>query len=154
MREFVCPRHDYKIAQNITMSYSLRNGNRGRYGMSRSDAVSEPAFMKPRFFVSDSADDIMDTLREGWHLVVQCRSEAVLRNSYWYGEWIIFFLSPDEQRKAPLLRVRPKGVGEDMRLFKTVNGLFTFLVDQGVDAPWIPKNAGETRRQELGPRED
>lgn len=113
--------------------------------------MSEPAFMKPRFFVSDSADDIMDTLREGWHLVVQCRSDAILRNSYWYGEWIIFFVSPDEQRQAPLLRVRPKGIGEDMRLFKTVNGLFTFLVDQGVDAPWIPKNAGEMRRQELGP---
>ncbi len=111
--------------------------------------VKEPAFMKPRYFVLDSADDIMEVLREGWHLEVLCRTKAFLRSSYWYGEWVILFISPEGNREAPLLRVRSKGGADDMRLFKTVNGVFSFLTQNGVPAPHIPSLAGERRRQEI-----
>ena len=84
--------------------------------------MSTPAFMKSPYFVLDQAEEFMDYLRDGWHFDVLCRSGAYLRNSYWYGEWVVVLVSPDEKQEIPLLKARDGGAADDMRLFTVAAG--------------------------------
>lgn len=111
--------------------------------------MSTPAFMKSPYFVLDQAEEFMDYLRDGWHFDVLCRSEAYLRNSYWYGEWVVVLVSPDEKQEIPLLKARRGGTADDMRLFKTVNGIYSFCKQYCVRSPIIPSVAGDRERQKV-----
>lgn len=102
--------------------------------------------MKSAHFVLDQAEEFMDYLRDGWHFDVLCRADAFLRKSYWYGEWIVVLVSPDGMQEVPLLKYR-RGTAEDMRLFKTVNGMYTFCKQYCVRSPVIPSVSGERARQ-------
>jgi len=92
----------------------------------------------------------MDYLRDGWHIEVECRSDAELRSSYWYGEWVILLVAPDESQEVPLLKARRGGgIAQDMRLFKTLNGIYSFCRQYGVHSPAIPSVKGDRERQRV-----
>ena len=105
--------------------------------------------MKSPYFVLDQAEEFMDYLRDGWHFDVLCRSDAYLRNSYWYGEWVVVLVSPDEKQEIPLLKARRGGTADDMRLFKTVNGIYSFCKQYSVRSPVVPSFAGDRARQNV-----
>jgi len=112
--------------------------------------LSSPAFKKPYFFVLDQAEEFMEYLRDGWHIEVLCRSDAYLRNSYWYGEWVVLLVAPDESQEVPLLKSRRGGqIADDMRVFKTVNGIYSFCKQYGVHTPGIPSVEGDRERQRV-----
>lgn len=110
--------------------------------------MKEPAFKQQRYFVLDQADEFMDYLRNGWHFDVLCRADAHQRNAYWYGEWVVILVSPEGDTEIPLIKARRGGqYAEDMRLFKTINGLYTFCMQYGVRSPHIPSRQGGRERQ-------
>ena len=131
------------------MSYACGVSNRGLCDRQWRRTVSSPAFMKPPYFVLDQAEEFMEYLRDGWHFEVLCRSDAYLRSSYWYGEWVVVLVSPDGKQEIPLLKARRGGTAEDMRLFKTVNGIYSFCKQYCVRSPIIPSIAGERERQRV-----
>lgn len=140
---------NYKVVLYLVMSYSRGINNRGLCDRHWRRTVSLPAYMKSPYFVLDQAEEFMDYLRDGWHFEVLCRSNAYLRNSYWYGEWVVVLISPDGKQEVPLLKARRGGTADDMRLFKTVNGIYSFCKQYCVRSPSIPSIAGDRERQKV-----
>lgn len=105
--------------------------------------MREPALAKIRNVVFDNG--IQDYLAKGWDIEVACL-DAFLKNSYWYGQWVILMRSADEGEEVPLVSVRSSRQS-DMRLFKSANAVLSFLYQYGVGAPHIPLRPSERRRQ-------
>lgn len=139
----------YKVADELIMSYAWVTNHCRHCDRLWRRNVSRPALMKSPYFVLDQAEEFMDYLRDGWHFDVLCRTDAYLRNSYWYGEWVVVLVSPDEKQEIPLLKARRGGTADDMRLFKTVNGMYSFCKQYSVSSPIIPSFAGDRERQRV-----
>ncbi|KIT16579.1 hypothetical protein [Jannaschia aquimarina] len=84
-------------------------------------------------------------LEHGWGIEVAARADPVLKQSFWSGEWIIRVVNEDGDEERALVPTRAGGDLEiKLRLFKTPNGLITFLYGLGFPAATVPMRAGET----------
>ncbi|MDO5757217.1 MAG: hypothetical protein Q4P24_06825 [Rhodobacterales bacterium] len=79
----------------------------------------------------------------GYHAEVVCQGAAYRKASVWYGEWIIRAVS-QEGTFGKLLVTTPRRVNDmdeiKVRVFKTINGLSSFMHDVGfahVDVPFF-----------------
>lgn len=81
-------------------------------------------------------------LAMGYQAEVVCQAEAYLKASVWYGEWIVRVVD-QERTLEKLLITTPRRVGDadeiKVRVFKTINGLASFMHRVGfthVDVPF------------------
>lgn len=93
-----------------------------------------------------SEEGCKQLLAEGWQMDVVCLASADKRHANYYGQWGIRFASPDERYERYLVTARKL---MEMRTFKTINGLVSFIHDFGVDAPHVPMQKGMRCRQEI-----
>lgn len=75
-----------------------------------------------------SEDGFRDLLTRGYHVDVVALEDAEKRTSYWYGQWTTRAVSPDGLDDR-LLVISRKSLKP--RIFKTANGLISFLSDVG-----------------------
>jgi hypothetical protein len=68
-------------------------------------------------------------LQQGYQAEVVCKTPAFRKNAVWYGEWFIRAVTEDRSV-------------EKLRLFKTANGLISFLEGFGFDPIHIPLRKG------------
>lgn len=91
-------------------------------------------------------------LAEGYHVEVVCQVEANRKASVWYGEWIVRVVNP-EGTFEKLLVTAPRRVGEideiKVRVFKTINGLSSFMHEMGFVHLDIPFFVGGRTLQSL-----
>jgi hypothetical protein len=84
-------------------------------------------------------------LAEGFDAEVFCKADAYCKASVWYGEWIMWATRSDDPRKKVLVTV-PRSAevpGEiKFRVFKTINGLVSFLERMGFEDLHIPLKEG------------
>lgn len=92
-----------------------------------------------------SEEGCKQLLAEGWRMETICLASAEKRHANYYGQWGIRFSSPDGRFERQLVTSRRV---MEMRTFKTINGLVSFLQDAGVEAPHIPMQKGMRCPQE------
>lgn len=78
-------------------------------------------------------------LSEGWRMEVVCLHSVEKRHANHFGQWGIRVISPDSGDERTLVTSRKI---MEMRVFKTINGLISFLTDIGIEAPKIPMREG------------
>lgn len=84
-------------------------------------------------------------LRQGYKAEVVCRSAAFRKAAVWYGEWFIRVVSSDgsvEKLLVPFPRGGPQNEEIPLRMFKTANGLISFLDGMGFDQARLPLREG------------
>lgn len=91
-----------------------------------------------------SEDGLKERLSEGWQIEVVCKKAGEKRHANWYGAWGVRIISPDGQTERTLVTFRKD---MDQRLFRTANGLISFLVDCGVRIPSVPVHEGDRAPQ-------
>ncbi|TRW94288.1 hypothetical protein FNJ84_19820 [Paracoccus sp. M683] len=102
------------------------------------------------YAVSESG--IRQLLGEGWRLEAECIESAAERHSNIFGRWAVRIVAPDESIARYLTTTRNI---MEMRLFKTTNGLISFMDGLGVAGPRVPMRKGEIFVQNLsGPEEE
>lgn len=82
-----------------------------------------------------SEDEIPNRLADGWRIVVIALEDAEKRQSYWYGLWGIKAVSLDGGYEQTLITHRK---GMEARVFKSINGLVSFLDQFGISMHLIP----------------
>lgn len=92
-----------------------------------------------------SEDGLKERLSEGWRIEVVCRKAGEKRHANWYGAWGVRIISPDGRSERTLVTFRKD---MDQRLFRTINGLVSFLSECGVTRPCVPLVEGERSLQE------
>ncbi|WBU62221.1 hypothetical protein [Paracoccus albus] len=88
--------------------------------------------------------DIPKRLSEGWRIVVVTLEDAEKRQSYWYGQWGIKAVSSDGRYEQTLVTHRK---GMEARVFKSINGLVSFLDQYGVTMHVIPTKQSQVAWQ-------
>ncbi len=84
-------------------------------------------------------------LQQGYHAEVVCKTPAFRKSAVWYGEWFIRAISEDksvEKLLVPGRRWSKKEEEISLRLFKTANGLISFMEGMGFDPVHIPLQKG------------
>lgn len=83
-------------------------------------------------------------LRRGYHAEVVCRAAAYRHNAVWYGEWFIRAVNPENSVEKLLVPGRRRKGEEEitLRIFKTANGLISFLEGIGFASAHIPMQEG------------
>jgi hypothetical protein len=83
-------------------------------------------------------------LAKGYQAEVVCQVEAHRKASVWYGEWIVRIVN-DEGTFEKVLVTTPRRIGDvdeiKVRVFRTINGLSSFMRDIGfthLDVPFLP----------------
>lgn len=76
---------------------------------------------------------------QGWRIEITCLASAQKRHANYFGQWVICAISPDGDQLRRLVTARNLA---DMRSFKTINGLVSFLEELGIDAPHVPLREG------------
>ncbi len=91
-------------------------------------------------------------LANGYQAEVVCKAEAYRKASVWYGEWIIHVIN-DQQTFEKVLVTTPRRVGDvdevKVRIFKTINGLVSFMHEMGLSHLDVPFQRGGRSRQSL-----
>jgi len=91
-------------------------------------------------------------LAKGYQAEVVCQAEAHRKASVWYGEWIIRVIN-DQQTFEKVLVTTPRRVGDvdevRVRIFKTINGLVSFMHEMGLSHLDVPFQRGGRSRQSL-----
>lgn len=93
-----------------------------------------------------SEDGLKERLSEGWRIEVICRKAGEKKHATWYGGWVIRIISPDGTNERTLVTFRKD---LDQRLFRTINGLVSFLADCGITRPCVPLLEGQRALQEM-----
>ncbi|MFD1796800.1 hypothetical protein ACFSC1_12485 [Paracoccus aurantiacus] len=93
-----------------------------------------------------SEDDIPNRLAEGWRIVVISLQDAEKRQSYWYGQWGIKAVSGDGKYEQTLVTARK---GMEARVFRSINGLVSFLDQFGITIHSIPTKESQIAWQSL-----
>lgn len=91
-------------------------------------------------------------LAKGYQAEVVCREDAHIKASVWYGEWIVRVV--DRERSfEKLLVTTPRRVGDadeiKIRVFKTINGLASFMHRMGFAHLDVPFQRGGRSSQSL-----
>ena len=91
-------------------------------------------------------------LARGHEAEIVCQAEAYCKAAVWYGEWIIRVVSSDRTSEK-LLCTTPRRVGDPdeikLRVFKTINGLSSFMHRLGFTHAHIPFYRGGRSSQAL-----
>lgn len=91
-------------------------------------------------------------LAKGYQAEVVCQSEAHCKASVWYGEWIIRIVNRERSFEKILVTI-PRGIGEaeevKFRVFKTINGLSSFMHRAGFTHVHVPFRQGGRSSQAL-----
>ncbi len=79
-------------------------------------------------------------LAEGRQAEIVALGNAVRTKGNWYGRWIVRVVNDDRSFERLLVKVPRQAMAEGLepRVFKTLNGLFSFMLDLGfvhVDVP-------------------
>lgn len=102
------------------------------------NVVTEPRFKK--------------LIASGYLAEVVCQLSAYRKASVWYGEWIVRVVNSDGSFEK-LLVTTPRKVDDmdeiKVRVFKTVNGLTSFMQEAGFAHFGLPLYSGERTVQEL-----
>lgn len=102
------------------------------------NVVTEPRFRK--------------LLASGYQAEVVCREEAYIKSAVWYGEWFVRVVDR-ERRFEKLLVTTPRRVGDadeiKIRVFKTINGLASFMHRMGFTHLNVPFEQGGQSSQTL-----
>lgn len=85
-----------------------------------------------------------DLIESGYHVEVICKEDAYRKNSVWHGLWVLRAVS-DEGVEKQLVTARARGGGDyiQVRTFKTVTGLVSFLIDLGFSVVAFPVFEGQ-----------
>ncbi|CTQ34473.1 hypothetical protein JAN5088_03269 [Jannaschia rubra] len=93
-------------------------------------------------------------LAKGYQAEIVCREDAYTKASVWYGEWIIRVV--DQERSVEKLLVNiPRRLKADsdkvitLKVFKTINGLSTFMHRTGFTHVHVPFHKGGRSIQAL-----
>lgn len=93
-----------------------------------------------------------ELLASGYQAEVVCQAEAYLKASVWYGEWIVRVVD-QERTFTKLLVTTPRRVGDadeiKVRVFKTINGLASFMHRVGFTHIHAPFHRGGRASQAL-----
>ena len=92
-----------------------------------------------------SEDGLKEELSRGWQIEVICKKAAEKRQANWYGAWGIRIISPDGRNERTLVTYRKD---MEQRLFRTVYGLISFLVECGISRPTLPLSEGQRALQD------
>ena len=92
-----------------------------------------------------SEDGLKEELSRGWRIEVVCKTAGEKRHANWYGAWGVRIISPDGKSERTLVTYRKD---LDLRLFRTVNGLISFLVECGITRPTVPLSEGQRALQD------
>lgn len=88
----------------------------------------------------------------GYHAEVVCQGAAYRKASVWYGEWIVRVVNA-EGTFEKLLVTTPRRVGDmdeiKVRVFKTINGLSSFMHEVGFAHLDVPFFLGDRTIQSL-----
>ena len=82
-------------------------------------------------------------LAKGYHAEVVCQANAYAKASVWYGEWIVRAVNEEHSVEKLLVNI-PRRLSPEsdkaitVKVFKTVNGLSTFLHRVGCTHIHIP----------------
>lgn len=91
-------------------------------------------------------------LAKGYQAEIVCQAKAHRKASVWYGEWIIRVIN-DQQAFEKVLVTTPRRVGDSdevkVRVFKTINGLVSFMHESGFSHLDVPFQRGGRSRQSL-----
>lgn len=84
-------------------------------------------------------------LARGYQAEVVCRAEAYRKSSVWYGEWIVRVVN-DQQTFEKVLVTTPRRTGDvdevKVRVFRTINGLASFMHEMGFARLDVPFQLG------------
>lgn len=92
-----------------------------------------------------SEDGLKEELSRGWQIEVICKKAGEKRQANWHGAWGIRIISPDGKNERTLVTYRKD---MEQRLFRTINGLVSFLVECGINRPTVPLSEGQRALQE------
>ena len=96
-----------------------------------------------------------DLIESGYLVEVVCKEDAYRKNSVWHGLWVLRAVSEDGVEKQ-LVTARARSGGDyiQVRTFKTVTGLVSFLVDLGFSVIAFPVYEGLRWTYTLSQTED
>ena len=96
-----------------------------------------------------------DLIESGYHVEVVCKVDAYRKNSVWHGVWVLRAVN-DEGVEKQLVTARARNAGDyiQIRTFKTVTGLVSFLIDLGFSVIAFPVYEGQRWTFTLSQSED
>lgn len=84
-----------------------------------------------------------ELLSQGFVAEIICQADCNKRNGHWYGEWILRAIDGDGTKARLLVKVpRYANLDVEARVFKTVNGLLSFMLELGFATANIPVREG------------
>ncbi|MGH1464181.1 MAG: hypothetical protein ACRBBQ_02370 [Cognatishimia sp.] len=84
-------------------------------------------------------DSLRDLLSDDYLIEVICNQTAEKRHNSWYGSWVVYAVTKAGQDAKMLVTSRSVF---NLRKFKTIVGLVSFLADMGCLSASIPLMAG------------
>jgi hypothetical protein len=82
-----------------------------------------------------------ELLAQGYQAEVLCRSAAYYKSAVWYGAWVLRVVDKDGTFERLLVNIPRRVTGEPevaVKVFKTVNGLTTFMARMGFTHVHVP----------------
>ena len=96
-----------------------------------------------------------DLIESGYHVEVVCMEDAYRKNSVWHGLWVLRAVSEEGiEKQLVTARARTSGDSIQIRKFKTVTGLVSFLIDLGFSVVAFPVYEGQRWTYTLSQLED
>ena len=96
-----------------------------------------------------------DLIESGYHVEVVCMEDAYRKNSVWHGLWVLRAVSDEGiEKQLVTARARTSGDAIQIRKFKTVTGLVSFLIDLGFSVVAFPVYQGQRWTFTLSQSED
>lgn len=83
----------------------------------------------------------IELVNAGYRADVICQSDAFSKASVWYGEWLICAVSPDGSEEKFVTSTTDED-GIQFRVFKTANGILSFMEAAGFTYTTIPFKEG------------
>ena len=86
-----------------------------------------------------------ELLAKGYQAEILCQAEARCKAAVWYGEWIVRVVNQERTIEKLLVNIPRRIRGEavvTVKVFKTINGLSTFMHRVGFSHVHIPFHEG------------
>lgn len=94
-------------------------------------------------------------VESGYSVEVVCKQDAYRKNSVWHGIWLLRAVNDDGvEKELVTARARPDGDFIQLRTFKTVTGLVSFLIELGFSVVAFPVYEGQRWTFTLAETED
>lgn len=91
-------------------------------------------------------------LAKGYQAEVVCQAEAYCKAAVWYGEWIIRVVNRDRTIEKLLVNIPRRAKGNPVvtvKVFKTINGLSSFMHRAGFTHVHVPFQRGGRSSQAI-----